>query len=202
MFNESIASLPSCFDAPEEQADIFRLQPRLSELGVDDQDSHIIEHIESCLFRYLPDVCEQKIDRKEGRFHRFANRIWKCWFFHWLESNPAEPDGFKVFQTIEQGKSYPLQNDLDGNPIHDVTLAEAMGQSENKAWERFERQHKNDLSERVERIEAVEDWWNDFLTYLGGYGVNGRSSQKIAKYEGKVGLRRWLSVVVYNRLVP
>ncbi len=176
----------------------YRFEPEFEQIGLTLNHSQIFTPIEERLARYSPEICERKIERTCRDFCDFANRLWRCWSYHWLKSNPAVPDGETVLQTIERGKSFPQEHDLDGNPIHDVTLAEAMGKSENKAWICFERMFKQYLAERVARIESAEDWWNDFLTYLGGFGVNGPAPKKIEKYEGKVGLRRWLAVVVYN----
>lgn len=184
-----------------ERADIvYGFDPELEQIGVSVDSGRILEPIEQRLAEYSPKVCERKIERSCRDFCDFANRIWRCWSYHWLKSNPTIDEGEVILQTVEQGKSYPDGNNLDGNPIHDVTLAEAMGKSENKAWNRFEQMFERYLGDRVRRIESAEDWWNDFLTYLGGYGVAGRSARKIDQYEGKVGLRRWLSVVVYNFL--
>lgn len=172
------------------------------------EDDPILSEIEKRISHYTGSICDEPIDKQSEIYPCYAFRLWSCWAFHcettWQSlagrktASPGRTLSLDVLDQLEQGRRYVDQADLAGNPIYDVTLAEAMGQSENKAWEKFEQQHKNDLSERVKRIETAELWWNDFLTYLGGFGIQGRTSQKIAKYQGRVGLRRWLGVVVGN----
>lgn len=179
------------------------------------ESDEILRNIESRVDIYTTDLCEKTEISVQGLFG-YVYRIWNCWAFHCEKSPNRSPcNGLKVASSVmtnlEQGKNHSGQCDLDGNPVHDVVLAEAMSQHENKAWLRFIQLFQDDFIRKGKKFGVDEQWWNDFLVYLGFHTASARrereketrevSQKKIDGYSGHVGLRRWLKVVTSNFLL-
>lgn len=151
---------------------------------------------------YSPSVCDtvfaDDCDESEMVFRRQLN----CWVYHWKTAG-EDVDGQLVAESIENGKGYMGGGDLGGNPLFDLVLALAVTRRHSKAAARFQDELFDDAKEHAARLAPVfsrEDpleWWTEFFDELGGF--SGRPP-KLDRYDGRVGLRRWVPIILWNFL--
>lgn len=172
------------------------------------------EMIEKAVAAFSAEFCEKVVTATDERFEALRQRIDRCWKSHVGTTKQIfAPDGvdeFDVYAAIFKGEKYadpkspgPMIS-LAGNPIRDLVLAQAMAWGEDKAWQAFETEHQAAVLEIARKRRSNNDYWNDFLAYLGGYdgkvAVAPTRKSRLDGYTGISGLRKWIAKTYFRFL--
>ncbi len=161
------------------------------------------EQLDDWTAEYSEGFCEAAVTASRDGYPQYVKRLWQCWSHHWSQAAETSPiEGCQVARQIQSGRGYQRGGSLGGDPLHDVVLAVAMTEKENRAVECFQADYfdyAKNLSGKVNsrfRHDA-DDWWSEFLDLLAGYT---KPPGKLHCFIGKCALRNWLGTVLWNFL--
>ena len=102
----------------------------------------------------------------------------------------------EVLQSICEGKGFVGRGELAGNPLFDVVHAVAYVEQQNKAVEFFVESYQRLAIQYAGKRDPnlaneAEQWWNDFLCWLGGTLQTDTSAAPLSKFDGRTTLRHW-----------
>ncbi|MBI1902420.1 MAG: hypothetical protein HYS13_15065 [Planctomycetia bacterium] len=150
---------------------------------------------------YSRRYCETTVDPTANGYGRYLCRLWSCWSYHWRmaaeSAGNRTVDGRHVAERLVSGQGFSGKGDLGGDVLHDTVLAQALLLGERQAIAHFEDAYRAVLLKQMRRVSpAVADdpqTWPRFLDKLlvGCPDPPG----KIARYQGRSGLRHWLGTV-------
>lgn len=176
-----------------------------------DDFSRRSEMIEKVIAAFSTEFCEKVVTATDERFETLRQRIDRCWTNHVEAAKQSfgteQIDEYEVYAAISRGEKYSGEESeaptisLAGSPIRDLVLAQAMAWGENKAWRVFEAEHQAAIEEIARKRRSNNNYWNDFLAYLGGYdsSTDNRKS-RLDGYTGISGLRKWIAKTYFRFL--
>ena len=158
------------------------------------------------LGEYSAPLCDQTVTTDHDDAPSYTNRMWDCWAYHWqlaAETTPKKViDGSHVAEAIRSGHGYQGGGQLGGDPLRDVVLAVAIMNKNNRATDQLHRQYFEFCRGMAGKVHQQffadpDEWWDDFVDFLAGYS---KPPGKLARFQGKCGLKNWLGTVLWNFL--
>ena len=149
-------------------------------------------------------VCGRKIERGDREHLAFASRQWRCWSLHWrlAAEELGSVDGPSVAESLRKERCCRSGRHLQGDPLRDVILAEAMVRQDDRALLFFENEYRRALAgeweEKFRQARADHEWWGEWLERLIGIGGY---QPRLASYEGQAGLRAFLRIATRRFLL-
>lgn len=162
----------------------------------------IQDRLQAWRAEYSPSVHDEALADDSVEVQTTNSRQLHCWVYHWQTAGESV-DGEAVAESIEKGIGFKGDGDLGGNPVFDLALAAAMIGRHNKAAARFHDDYFRDSQQHAARVadvfakEDAMEWWTEFIDELAGY--SGQKA-KLASFDGRVAVRRWLWIVRWNFL--
>ncbi len=161
------------------------------------------EQIDRWLKEYSAGVCEEVVTRRHAAHAVFVGRLWGCWSYHWHQAADRAPrrriEGPHVAEQIRAGRGWLRGGRLGGDPLRDTVLAVAMPLGDDRAVACFQSEYFDFLrrlagKQRQRFYQDPDAWWNEFLDHLAGYT---QPNPRLARFQGRSGLRNWLGTVLW-----
>ena len=160
-----------------------------------------IRHLQSWSEEYAPQLGVASLVQQPDNL---LQRLWICWRHHWQQAvemaADGRADGQEVAQRIRTGQGYRRGQQLGGDSLRDVVLAEAVLARDPAATACFEEEYKSFCIKQGRKVnpqvdQDPDDFWCGLLDRLAGYSS---PPGKLAQFVGRCGLRNWLGRTANN----